>query len=67
MEKVVLTKKKDKAYRIYKTGNTYIVSIDKGGIWNYNWSKIAETKNLEDAYAIIRSHSGSEIREIIDK
>ena len=64
MERIVLTRN-HKRYRIYEYGNRYRVSIDTSS-WPFvsNWRSIGETRSLEDALSLIRSHSGSEIREM---
>ncbi len=66
MKKLVIPYKGGRAYRIYKTGNKYIVSVDKGGVFSYKWNKISETSSYEDALALIKVHSGSEIKKIRD-
>jgi len=66
MKKVVFTYKGGRAYRIMKSRRYYIVSIDRGGPLSYKWSKIAETSSYEDALALIKAHSGSDIKKIKD-
>ncbi len=64
MKRIVLTRN-HKRYRIYETANRYVVSIDTSDVvlWD-NWKRIGETRTLEDALSLIRSHSGSEIKSI---
>jgi len=65
--KLVLTQKRNAAYKIVINGNEYIVSVDTS--WKpfgYNWKRIGKATDMPDALNIIRAHSGSEIREIKD-
>ena len=65
MKRIVLTRN-HKRYRVYQDGSRYVVSIDKSDfvLWD-NWHRISITHSMEDALSLIRSHSGSDIREII--
>ncbi len=59
-----VTTKNHKLYRITISGNKHIVSEDRGRFPFTNYYRIGETRSLEDALSLIRSHSGSEIKKI---
>ncbi len=58
-----VTTRNHKLYKISISDNKHYISVYKGGFLE-NYSRIGETRNLEDALSLIRSHSGSEIRNI---
>ena len=59
-----VTTRNHKLYKITISGTKHYVSVDKGGIFTENYYRIGETRSLEDALSLIRSHSGSDIKEI---
>ena len=63
----IVTTRNHKRYRVSRDGSKYIVSIDKSSsiFWD-DWHRIGITGSLENAYTLIRSHSGSSINEIKD-
>ena len=52
-------------YKIVGGGREYDVYVLKEVGWLFDdWRHIGTTRSLEDAFALIRSHSGSEIKKV---
>lgn len=66
MTQIVITRN-HKRYRISRDGSKYHVSIDRSSsLFSSDWYRVGTTHSLENAYTLIRSHSGSDIKEIKD-
>ncbi len=63
--KIVTTRARKYRYKINISGGKYSVYVDKSmSMFSYNWYSIGETRSMNSALNIIRSHSGAEINDI---
>ena len=53
-----------KLYRVYSDGGKHSVSKVSVGLISNTYTNVGRTSSFEDALSLIRSHSGSEIKEI---
>ena len=63
-KRVIVSGGGDNLYRISESGGKFIVSQVDVGTFTDTFNRIGESRSLDDALSIVKSHSGNSISKI---